>query len=279
MTGADGRPLFELPDRLRINPDTVRPRLVGFIREQLAAAGMARVVVGLSGGIDSALVAHLVTEAIGPDGLVCMLLPYRTSAPASRSDAEMVVRGLGCGSELVDISPMVDAYFESQPDAGPVRRGNYMARTRMAVLYDRSAAWGALVAGTGNRTEALIGYTTIYGDNACAFNPIGDLFKSQVRQLALAVGVPEPIIRKAPSADLWPGQTDEGEAGIAYPVLDVVLRLLVEEERSVDAVVAEGLDRPLVERVAGMIAASAFKRKLPPVAGLARSRHAHLDHA
>lgn len=128
------------------------------------------------------------------------------------------------------------------------------------------------------KTESLIGYTTMYGDNACAFNPIGDLYKSQVRQLALAVGVPQAIIRKPPSADLWPGQTDEAESGIAYPVLDRVLQLLVDEERSVDGVVAEGFERSLVDRVAGLIAASAFKRALPPVARLIRSRHAHLDH-
>ncbi len=276
--GADGGPHFELREELRCDPVAVRPRLVGFVRDQLATADLERVVLGLSGGVDSALVAHLVAEAIGPDRLVCVLLPYRTSAPASRSDAELVARGLGCVTDLVDISPVVDAYFAERPEAPVLRRGNFMARTRMAVLYDRSAELGALVAGTGNKTEALIGYTTMYGDNAYAFNPIGDLYKSQVRQLALAVGVPQAIIRKPPSADLWPGQTDEAESGIAYPVLDRVLQLLVDEERSVDGVVAEGFERSLVDRVAGLIAASAFKRALPPVARLIRSRHAHLDH-
>ena len=174
-------------------------------------------VLGLSGGIDSALVAYLTAEAIGAEHLLCVLMPYRTSSPESRSDAEEVVRRLGCHSELVDISPIVDGYFEGRPDATSLRRGNFMARARMSVLYDHSVTWGGLVVGTGNKTESLIGYTTLFGDSACAFNPVGDLYKTQVRQLAEAMGVPEAIIRKAPSADLWPGQTDEGEAGIPVP--------------------------------------------------------------
>ena len=278
VIGADGQPLFELPAALEIDTDAARGRLTAFIREQLAAAGLERVVLGLSGGIDSALVAHLVADALGAERLLCVMLPYRTSSPASLADAESVVSKLGCASDMVDISPMVDAYFGGQPDASPVRRGNFMARTRMAVLYDRSVTWGGLVAGTGNKTEWLIGYTTVYGDSACAFNPVGDLYKSQVRQLAVAMGVPDAIIRKAPSADLWPGQTDEGEAGFRYPVLDRILQLRIDEGRSPDAVAAEGFDRGLVERVDGMVARSAFKRSLPPIARLTPARHAHLDH-
>jgi NAD+ synthase len=278
VLGADGQPLFELPPELEIDTDAVRRRLTAFIQEQLAAAGRERVVLGLSGGIDSALVAHLVADAIGADRLLCVLLPYRTSADASRSDAELVVRTLGCASELVEISPMVDAFFDGQPEASPVRRGNFMARMRMAVLYDRSVTWDGLVAGTGNKTEGLIGYTTLHGDSACAFNPVGDLFKSQVRQMAVVMGVPERIIRKAPSADLWPGQTDEGEAGFTYPVLDRILQLRVDEGRSRDAVVAEGFAGELVDRVDRMVASSAFKRSMPPVARLGPGRHAHVDH-
>ncbi len=278
VLGADGQPLYELPGQLEIDTDAVRTRLTAFIREQLASARMERAVLGLSGGVDSALVAHLVADAVGADKLLCVLLPYRPSSPASRADAESVVGKLGCASELVDVSPMVDAFFGDQPNVSPIRRGNYTARTRMAVLYDRSVTWGGLVAGTGNKTEALIGYTTMHGDNACAFNPVGDLFKSQLRQLAAAMGVPEPIIRKAPSADLWPGQTDEGEAGFSYPALDRILQLRIDEGRSAEAVTAEGFDRELVDRVDRMVAASAFKRSLPPVAHLGHSRHAHLDH-
>jgi NAD+ synthase len=195
-------------------------------------------------------------------------MPYRTSSSASRTDAEEVVRRLGCTSELVEISPMVDAFFAADPDATPLRRGNFMARQRMAVLYDRSVTWGGLVVGTGNKTESLIGYTTLFGDNACAFNPIGDLYKSQVRQLAAALGVPDEIIRKAPSADLWPGQTDETEAGFSYPVLDRLLFWRIDKRRSTEEMAALGFDPVLVKRVDRMIATSEFKRQVPPIAKL-----------
>jgi NAD+ synthase len=260
--------LYELPAELMIDTTVARRVIREFIRGQLRQAGFERTVVGLSGGIDSAVVAFLVAEAIGPDRLLSVLMPYRTSSPASRSDAETVVAQLGCTSELVDISPMVDAFFASDPDASPLRRGNFMARQRMAVLYDRSVTFSGLVVGTGNKTESLIGYTTLFGDSACAFNPIGDLYKSQVRQLAESLGVPEAIIRKAPSADLWPGQTDEAEADISYPVLDRLLFWRVDKRRSVEEVVALGFDRALVERVDRMIASSEFKRQVPPIAKL-----------
>jgi NAD+ synthase len=270
--------MFVLPDELAIDTGVARTVIAAFIRGQLRQAGFERAVLGLSGGIDSGLVAYLVAEAIGAERLLCVLMPYRTSSPASRSDAEEVVRRLGCASELVDISPMVDGYFgaDGEPgaagpdglDAAPLRRGNLMARMRMSVLYDRSVTWGGLVVGTGNKTESLIGYTTLFGDSACAFNPIGDLYKSQVRQLAAAMGVPETIIRKAPSADLWPGQTDEAEAGFSYPELDRLLFWRIDKRRSVDEVVALGFDRVLVERVDRMVAGSEFKRQVPPIAKL-----------
>ena len=248
---------------------TVARRIIGeFIRGQLRQAGFDRALVGLSGGIDSALVAYLVSEAIGPERLLAVVMPYRTSDPGSRADAEDVVDRLGCQSVVVDISPMVDAYFaeRSRADATPVRRGNYMARTRMAVLYDQSVPWGGLVVGTGNKTETLIGYTTIYGDNASAFNPIGDLYKTQVRQLAAEVGVPDRIIAKAPSADLWPGQTDEDEGGFTYAEIDRLLFWMIDKRRDDDDLVAMGFDRDLVDRVGRMVAASEYKRQVPPIA-------------
>jgi NAD+ synthase len=285
--GTDGQPLFELPAELAIDTQVARRVIATFIRAQLGQAGFERAVLGLSGGIDSALVAYLVAEAIGAERLLCVLMPYRTSSPASRADAEEVVRRLGCSSELVEISPMVDSFFgqDGVPGAaGPegleasaLRRGNFMARMRMAVLYDRSVTWRGLVVGTGNKTESLIGYTTLFGDSASAFNPIGDLYKSQVRQLAAALGVPEAVIRKAPSADLWPGQTDEDEAGFSYPVLDRLLHWRVDRGLSVDEMAAMGFDAELVARVDRLIAGSEFKRQVPPVARLG-PRTAGVDH-
>jgi NAD+ synthase len=269
---------FELPAELAIDTDVASRVIIEFIRGQLEQAGFERAVLGLSGGIDSAVVAYLVAEAIGAERLLAVLMPYRTSSPASRADAEAVVTDLGCASEVVDISAMVDGYFgsgttpgASGPDgltASPLRRGNFAARMRMAVLYDRSVTWGGLVVGTGNKTETLIGYTTVFGDAACAFNPIGDLYKSQVRQLAVALGVPDAIVRKAPSADLWPGQTDETEGGFSYPVLDRLLFWRVDKRRSTEEIEALGFDAAMVERVDRMIAGSEFKRQVPPIAKL-----------
>jgi NAD+ synthase len=260
--------LFDLPAELAIDTGVARRVIVEFIRGQLQQAGFEKLVLGLSGGIDSALVAYLSAEAIGAGRLLCVLMPYRTSSEASLIDARSVVDALGCASEVVDISPMVDAYFATDPAATPLRRGNYMARQRMAVLYDRSVTWGGLVVGTGNKTESLIGYTTLFGDSACAFNPIGDLYKSQVRQVSHDIGVPEAIIRKAPSADLWPGQTDETEAGFSYPELDRLLFWRIDKRRSVDEVVALGFERAMIERVDRMVAGAEFKRQVPPIAKL-----------
>jgi NAD+ synthase len=288
-----GRPLFELPAELAIDTDVARRVIAGFIRGQLAQAGFERCVLALSGGIDSALVAYLVGEAIGPSNLLALLMPYRTSSGESVVDARAIVADLGCPTELVEITPIVDAYFgrdgaaDSAGTAGAagaeglaasaIRRGNFMARTRMAIAYDRSVTFGGLVVGTGNKTESLIGYTTIYGDSACAFNPIGDLYKSQVRQLSAAIGVPGQVIAKAPSADLWPDQTDEGEGGFSYPVLDRILYWRIDRRRSVEELAAMGFDPALVERVDRLVATSEFKRQVPPIAKLG-PRTAGLDY-
>jgi NAD+ synthase len=276
--GAAAPALFVLPEELAIDTRVAQRIIADFIRGQLRQAGFERAVLGLSGGIDSALVAYLTADAIGPERLHCVLMPYRTSSPASQGDAEEVVRRLGCSSELVEITPMVDGYFgaDDMPgaagpeglEAAPLRRGNFMARMRMSVLYDRSVTWRGLVVGTGNKTESLIGYTTLFGDQACAFNPIGDLYKSQVRQLSAAIGVPDEIIRKAPSADLWPGQTDETEAGFTYPELDRLLFWRIDKRRSVEECVAIGYEREMVERIDRMVAGAEFKRQVPPIAKL-----------
>jgi len=246
--------------------------ITAFIRSQARQTGFERLVVGLSGGVDSATVAFLVARAIGADNLLAVRMPYRSSSPESEADAMRVVTALGCRTERVEITPMVDPMLElligEEEVAMQVRRGNVMARQRMIVLYDRSVAFDALVAGTSNKTEALLGYGTLHGDMACAIAPIGDLYKSQLRAVAGALGVPQEILDKPPSADLWPGQTDEGELGAGYDDLDRVLFALVDRRWSVERCVAAGLDQELVAWVAARVARNEFKRQTPPVAKL-----------
>jgi NAD+ synthase len=262
---------YELPPELLIDTAVAR-RIIGeFIRGHLQQTGFDRIVLALSGGLDSALVAYLVAEAIGPRNLMCVLMPYRTSSPDSRAHAEEVVRLLGCESELIDITPIVDGYFEESIAGEEVavgRRGNFAARVRMAVLYDRSVPWVGLVCGTSNKTEALFGYTTIYGDNAAALMPIGDLYKTQVRQLAAEIGVPDAILRKPPTADLWPDQTDEGELGLSYSDIDRLLYWMVDRRRTRKQLLAMNFQAAVVDRVVAQVAANEFKRQTPPVAKL-----------
>jgi NAD+ synthase len=257
-----------------IEPAQTVDVIVAFIRSQLDQAGFDRLVVGLSGGVDSATVAFLAARAIGADNLLAVRMPYRTSSGESETDAMRVVDALACRTELVEITPMVDPMLDliGSPDdpiasdALNVRRGNVMARERMIVLYDRSAAFDALVVGTSNKTEALLGYGTLHGDMAAAIQPIGDLYKSQLRAVARELGVPEEVVRKPPSADLWPGQTDEGELGNSYEDLDRALYALVDRRWSIDRCAAAGLPRDLCEWVARRVARMEFKRQLAPVA-------------
>ena len=264
-----------LPPLPSIEPPQAIEVIVGFIRSQLAQTGFTRLVVGLSGGVDSATVAFLAARVIDPDNLLAVRMPYRTSSEASEIDALSVVDALGCRTERVEITPMVEPMLaligsdgRVAGDALNVRSGNVMARQRMIVLYDRSASFDALVIGTSNKTEALLGYGTLHGDMAAALAPIGDLYKSQLRSVAAELGVPQEILDKPPSADLWPGQTDEGELGRSYDLLDRALFALVDRRWSVDRCVAAGLDRSLVEWVARRVAQMEFKRQPPPVAKL-----------
>jgi NAD+ synthase len=249
---------------LSIDPEATLARILDFIRERMEGAAKSSLVVGLSGGLDSATSAYLAVRALGNESLTAFLMPYKTTHPQSTEDALLVASELGISRELIDITPMVDAYFERYPEADRKRRGNFMARTRMAVLYDQSAARDALVLGTGNRTEALLGYTTLWGDMACAFTPLGDLYKTQVRQLATYLGVPDRILAKPPSADLWQGQTDEGEMGLTYEETDRLLHKLFDLDLSDDELEREGFSRAFIAKVRGMIAASSFKRRMPP---------------
>ena len=275
MTDPEAAPLPEL------DPAQTIEVIVGFIRSQLAQAGFRRLVVGLSGGVDSSAAAFLAARAVAANDLLAIRMPYRTSSPESEADAQAVVDALGCRSERVDITPMVEPMLEligPEEDASlRVRRGNVMARQRMIVLYDRSAAFDALVLGTSNKTEALLGYGTLYGDMAAALQPIGDLYKSQLRAVATQLGVPERIVAKPPSADLWPGQTDEGELGASYEDLDRILFALVDRRWTLDRCVAAGLDRSLIAWVARRVAQTEFKRQLPPVAKISL-RTPGIDH-
>ncbi len=237
-----------------------------FLREEVRRFGFQKVVLGLSGGIDSALSAYLAARALGAENVHCVMMPYKTSSPASLADAALVVEKLGCTSEVVEITTMVEPLFEANPDMNDLRRGNIMARTRMIVLYDRSAKLGALVLGTSNKTEGLLGYTTQFGDNASAINPLGDLYKTQVWQLAAVLGIPDSIIHKAPSADLWAGQTDEQEMGISYPVADRLLYYMVDCRQSESELLGHGFTIELVQKLKKMIARSQYKRMTPLIA-------------
>jgi NAD+ synthase len=244
--------------------------VTAFIRRQLEQAGFRRLVLGVSGGVDSATVAYLAVRAIGTENVLGVLMPFRSSDPASEADGRRVIEALGCDSQRVDLTPMAEPMLaligDGDEAAVRVRRGNVLARLRMIVLYDRSAAFDGLVCGTSNKTEALLGYGTLHGDMAAAIQPIGDLYKSQLRGVATALDVPAEIIAKPPSADLWPGQTDEDELGASYEDLDRILFALVDRRWTVDRCVRAGLDQGLVRWVDRRVAQMEFKRQLAPVA-------------
>src|SRR5512137_2312231 len=204
----------DLTRKLHINTDLARTVLKTFLRDEIRKVGIEHAVIGLSGGIDSALSCYLAAMALGPENVLAVRMPYRTSSQDSLDHAQLVIDALGIHSETVEITDIVDPLIAHTPDMTNLRRGNLMARARMIVLFDRSAAHRGLVIGTSNKTELLLGYGTLFGDMASALNPIGDLYKTQVRELAQAIGVPQPIVDKAPSADLWIGQTDEAEMGL-----------------------------------------------------------------
>lgn len=253
---------------LSIDTDLARKILTGFIQSEITRAGFSRAVVGLSGGIDSSLSCYLTVEALGADNVLTVRMPYKTSSQDSLEHAQLVIDELGVNSLTIPITEMVEPLFERFPEADNIRQGNAMARARMIVLFDQSQAFGGLVVGTGNKTEILLGYTTLFGDSACAINPIGDLYKTQVRQLASDMGLPKAIIDKPPSADLWVGQTDEGELGFTYAEVDQLLYLLVDQRYKPEDCVAEGFSESFVKAVVDLIRKNHFKRVLPPIAKL-----------
>ncbi len=261
-------PVEPCPDVFRLDPARVIPRLTGFIRDEVARAGKRGVVLGMSGGVDSSLVAHLAARALGPGNVHALVLPFRTSSRESLEHARLEIEKLGLPHRTIDISPVADALFQQIDSMDRRRMANALARVRMIVLYDQSEEHGALVIGTSNRTETLLGYGTIHGDAAWGLNPIGGLYKTQVWQLARDVGVDRCIVEKTPTADLWEGQTDEGEIGLSYAVADRVLYLLFDRNLTRDQIVGLGYEAEAVNRVVNMVAASEFKRRMPPVAVL-----------
>jgi NAD+ synthase len=261
---------------LSVNVTLVRSILTGFLCDGVNSTGMSGAVIGLSGGVDSTLVAFLAAEALGPERVLGLMMPFRTSSPDSMADARLAADKLGIRTELVDISPMVDAHTQGAGDADRMRIGNIMARERMIVLYDRSARERAMVVGTSNKTEILLGYGTLFGDTACGINPIGDLYKTQVWQMAAAVGVPERIISKPPSADLWKGQTDEEELGFSYREVDRLLFHLVDGRRTTQELITMGFDEAFVRKVESLIRKNQFKRR-PPVVAKISGRTVNVD--
>ena len=250
---------------LELNPGPVINLLSDFLREEAARAGFKRLVLGLSGGIDSAVALELAARALGPRKVTAILMPYKASSPASLKDALLCAKKLKVKTRTVEITPMIDAYFAGRPPS-PHRMGNKMARERMSILFDASQELGALVVGTSNKTEILLGYGTWYGDLASALNPLGDLYKTQVRQIAQALKVPLSVRKKAPSADLVPGQTDEGDLGHEYPVLDAILYRLVDQRLPPSEVLEEGWPKRTVDFALLRLRTQQFKRRLPVIA-------------
>jgi len=255
-------PALELDDALAADI------LTTFIRDEVTKTGLKAAVLGLSGGIDSALVLYLAVRALGPRNVLAVTMPYKQSSPQSLADALLVVKDTGCRHEVIEITPQIDAYFGRYPDASRLRRANKMARERMTILYDLSARDPALVLGTSNKTELLLGYGTLYGDMASALNAIGDLYKTQVWQLSRHLSVPDPIISKAPTADLWAGQTDEAELGFSYAQADAALYLFVEERRTREEIIEAGVPPDFADAIIRKVRNSQFKRRLPVIAKL-----------
>jgi NAD+ synthase len=249
---------------LSLDYTVVTKILVGFIADCFQKADARRAVIGLSGGLDSAIVAKLSAEALRLERVLGVVMPYKTSAPESIADALRFGEWLGIRTELVDISPLVDAYFSRQQEADANRRGNAMARTRMIVLYDISAREQGLVIGTSNKSELLLGYGTIFGDLACAINPVGDLYKTQMRQLAEYLEIPEYIRKKTPTADLFQGQTDEGDLGFTYDEADRLLFLWVDQRASEEELKEYGFAQEFINAVFNRVRKNNFKR-LPPL--------------
>ncbi len=257
-------------NKLDLNLKEVHNELVEFLRESFKKAGFSKAVLGLSGGIDSALVAYLLRDALGKENVLAIMMPYKSSNPDSLNHAKLVVEDLGINSKTIEITDMIDAYFKNEKEATSLRMGNKMARERMSILFDYSSKKNALVVGTSNKTEIYLGYSTQFGDSACALNPIGDLYKTNIWDLSRYLKIPNELIEKKPSADLWEGQTDEQEMGLTYKEADQVLYRMLEENKKVEEVLAEGFNKDLVDNIVRRMNRSEYKRRMPLIAKIKR---------
>ena len=257
-------------NKLDLNLKEVHNELVEFLRENFKKAGFSKAVLGLSGGIDSALVAYLLRDALGKENVLAIMMPYKSSNPDSLNHAKLVVEDLKINAKSIEITDMIDAYFKNEKEASSLRMGNKMARERMSILFDYSSKENALVVGTSNKTEIYLGYSTQFGDSACALNPIGDLYKTNIWDLSRYLKIPNELIEKKPSADLWEGQTDEQEMGLTYKEADQVLYRMLEENKIVEEILAEGFNKDLVDNIVRRINRSEYKRRMPLIAKIKR---------
>ena len=251
---------------LHLDYALVEDILKAFLLNEIRKFGFNSIVLGLSGGIDSAVVCELAVRALGAEHVLAIMMPYSSSSADSLEHAELMINKLGIQAEEIAISPVADAFFSSVPNDQLLRRGNIMARTRMIFLYDVSARDGRLVVGTSNKTELLLGYGTLFGDMASAVNPIGDLYKTQIRGLARHLGIPEPLIVKSPSADLWEGQSDEADLGFSYEEVDLLLYMMLEKRMDKAAILSEGVAEVFYDRVRKMVVRNQYKRMMPVIA-------------
>lgn len=257
-------------NKLDLNLKEVHSELVEFLRESFKKTGFSKAVLGLSGGIDSALVAYLLRDALGKENVLAIMMPYKSSNPDSLNHAKLVIEDLGINSKTIEITDMIDAYFKNEEEATSLRMGNKMARERMSILFDYSSKENALVVGTSNKTEIYLGYSTQFGDSACALNPIGDLYKTNIWDLSRYLKIPNELIEKKPSADLWEGQTDEQEMGLTYKEADQVLYRMLEENKKVEEVLTEGFNKDLVDNIVRRMNRSEYKRRMPLIAKIKR---------
>ena len=257
-------------NKLDLNLKEVHNELVEFLRENFKKAGFSKAVLGLSGGIDSALVAYLLRDVLGKENVLAIMMPYKSSNPDSLNHAKLVIEDLKINSKTIEITDMIDAYFKNEKEASSLRMGNKMARERMSILFDYSSKENALVVGTSNKTEIYLGYSTQFGDSACALNPIGDLYKTNIWDLSRYLKIPNELIEKKPSADLWEGQTDEQEMGLTYKEADQVLYRMLEENKTVEEVLGEGFNKDLVDNIVRRMNRSEYKRRMPLIAKIKR---------